>query len=95
MFPRRWAAAPSRHAVGHGAPVDRPQGLFELLSPRQREILQLIAEGRSTKEIAQLLEVTVKTVETHRADLMQRLGIRGIASLVRYAIRMGLLSPDA
>ncbi|NMG31619.1 response regulator [Aromatoleum evansii] len=63
------------------------------LTPRQREILQLIAEGKSTKEIAFRLEVSVKTVETHRAQLMERLGIRDVPGLTRYAIRIGLVSP--
>jgi DNA-binding NarL/FixJ family response regulator len=64
------------------------------LTPRQREILRLIAEGQSTREIAQTLFISIKTVETHRAQLMERLGIRDIAGLVRYAIRMGLVRPD-
>jgi DNA-binding NarL/FixJ family response regulator len=62
------------------------------LSPRQREILQLIAEGHSTKEIAHRLHLSIKTVETHRAQLMKRLGIYEIAGLVRCAIRMGLVT---
>jgi DNA-binding NarL/FixJ family response regulator len=65
------------------------------LTPRQREVLQLVAEGRSTKEIAFALEVSVKTVETHRAALMERLGIRDTASLVVYAVRNGLVSAEA
>jgi DNA-binding NarL/FixJ family response regulator len=64
------------------------------LTPRQREILQLIAEGRSTREIAERLHVSVKTVETHRAQLMDRLGIRDVAGLTRYAIRIGLVSDE-
>ena len=68
---------------------------IEQLTPRQREILQLIAEGRSTKEIAFLLNLSSKTVETHRAQLMERLGIRDVAGLVRYAIRQGLVSPES
>ena len=64
----------------------------ELLTPRQREILQLVAEGKSTKEIAAALELSIKTVETHRAQIMQRLQIRDVAGLVRYAIRAGLVS---
>jgi DNA-binding NarL/FixJ family response regulator len=64
------------------------------LSPRQREVLQLVAEGRSTKEIAFALAVSVKTVETHRAALMERLGIRDTASLVVYAVRNGLVSAE-
>lgn len=65
------------------------------LTGRQREILQLIAEGKSTKEIAAALAVGIKTVETHRAKLMERLGIHDVAGLVRFAIRAGLVSPDA
>ena len=64
------------------------------LTMRQREILQLIAEGHTTKQIAALLHLSEKTVETHRSQLMGRLGIRDIAGLVRYAIRTGLVSPD-
>lgn len=65
-----------------------------LLTSRQREILQLIAEGGSTREIAERLHISVKTVETHRAQLMQRLGIFDVAGLTRHAIRCGLVSPD-
>jgi DNA-binding NarL/FixJ family response regulator len=67
---------------------------LSLLTPRQKEILQLIAEGRSTKEIAHLLSLSIKTVETHRAQLMQRVGIRDVPGLVRYALRAGLIQPD-
>ena len=63
------------------------------LTPRQKEVLQLIAEGRSTREIAERLDVSVKTVETHRAHLMDRLDIRDVPGLVRLAIRAGLVSP--
>lgn len=62
------------------------------LTPRQREVLTLIAEGRSTKDIARALSISVKTVETHRAQLMDRLNIHDIARLVRYAIKIGLVS---
>jgi DNA-binding NarL/FixJ family response regulator len=61
------------------------------LTPRQREVLALIAEGRSTKDIARALSISVKTVETHRAQIMDRLGVRDLASLVRWALRNGLL----
>jgi DNA-binding NarL/FixJ family response regulator len=67
----------------------------ERLTPRQREILHLIAIGHTTKEIAQHLDISVKTVEMHRAQLMDRLGIHEIAGLVRYAIRTGLVASDA
>ena len=66
----------------------------DALTPRQREVLQLIAEGCSTKQIANRLDVGVKTIETHRAQLMDRLGIHGIAGLVRYAIRVGLVRTE-
>jgi len=66
----------------------------EPLTPRQREVLKRIAEGRSTKEIAFELNLSVKTVETHRAQIMERLGIRDVAGLVRYAMRAGLVPPE-
>jgi DNA-binding NarL/FixJ family response regulator len=66
----------------------------ELLTSRQREILQLVAEGRSTKDVANLLGLSVKTVETHRAQIMERLDIHDLAGLVRYAVRAGLVSPE-
>jgi len=65
----------------------------ERLTPRQREILQLIAEGHTAKQIAQRLAISIKTAETHRAQIMQRLGIHDLAGLVRYAIRTGLIAP--
>jgi DNA-binding NarL/FixJ family response regulator len=67
---------------------------LERLSPRHREILQLIAEGNTTKEIARNLNLSAKTVEMHRGQLMAALDIHDIAGLVRYAIRMGLITPD-
>jgi DNA-binding NarL/FixJ family response regulator len=72
--------------------IERP--VREELTPRQREIVQLIAEGENTKEIAFLLKVSVKTVEAHRAQLMDRLGIHHVAGLVRYAMRVGLVPPE-
>ena len=65
---------------------------IERLTARQREVLQLIAEGRSAKQIAQTRQISVKTVETHRAQLMERLGIYDLAGLVRYAIRTGIIA---
>jgi DNA-binding NarL/FixJ family response regulator len=69
-------------------------GALEQLTPRQREVLQLVAEGHSIKEIAQILRVSAKTVETHRAQLMERLDIHDVAGLVRYAIRVGVVASD-
>jgi len=61
------------------------------LTPRQRETLRLIAEGKNTKEIAHQLGLSAKTVETHRAQLMERLGIHEVAGLVKYALRTGVI----
>jgi DNA-binding NarL/FixJ family response regulator len=72
--------------------VGAEQPAADNLTPRQRQVLQLIAGGHSTKEIAYRLELSVKTVETHRAQLMERLQIHDIAGLVKYAIRSGLVT---
>lgn len=69
-----------------------PATAADPLTPRQREILVLLAEGLGTKEIAYRLGLSSKTVETHRAQLMERLGVRDLASLVRYAVKTGLVS---
>jgi DNA-binding NarL/FixJ family response regulator len=63
----------------------------EPISPRERQVLQLVGEGKSTKEIASILCISAKTVESHRARLMQKLDIHDVARLVRYAIRRGLV----
>ena len=65
------------------------------LTPRQRQILQLVAEGLGTRQIAERLFLSVKTVETHRAQIMQRLDIHDVPGLVRFAIRHGLLPPES
>jgi DNA-binding NarL/FixJ family response regulator len=72
----------------------RDQELFNKLTPRQSEILVLIAEGKSTKQIGRALDISVKTVESHRAQLTERLGIHDIAGLVRFAIKMGLVKVE-
>lgn len=63
----------------------------ETLTTRERHVLQLVAEGKSTKEVASDLQISVKTAETYRSRIMEKLGIRGIAGLVRYAIRSGVI----
>jgi len=68
-------------------PIDR-------LTPRQREVLRLIANGHTTKRIAQELNISIKTAETHRAQVMKELGVHDVAGLVRYAIHVGLVIPD-
>lgn len=66
----------------------------EVLTDREQEVLQLMAEGKSTKEIALKLHISVKTVETHRRQIMNKLGIHNVAELTKYAIRKGLTSLD-
>jgi len=85
-------------AVSKGVLADYVQRLradvqpAEHLSPRQREVLQLIAEGLSTKDIARRLELSVKTIETHRSGLMRQLDVHEVTGLVRYALKLGLLT---
>jgi len=74
--------------------LDTDQTPIERLTRRQREILQLIAEGNTVKEIAWELNLSAKTIETHRSQLMDRLDIHDVAGLVRYAMRMGIIEPD-
>lgn len=81
----------ARDLAGH---LTTERAGIERLTSRQREILQLIAERHNTKDIAQVLSISVKTVETHRAQLMDRLGIHDVPGLVRFAIRAGLVSLD-
>jgi DNA-binding NarL/FixJ family response regulator len=68
---------------------------LETLTPRQREILQLVAEGNTSKEIAEQLQLSFKTVEAHRAQIMERLGLQDVTGLVRFAVRVGLVTPEA
>ena len=65
---------------------------YDLLSAREREILQLVAEGKSSKEVANLLHLSVYTVETHRANIMQKLNLRGMPELILYAVRKGIVA---
>jgi len=74
--------------------LDKEQTSLERLAPRQREVLQLVAEGHTTKDIAKRLSISVKTAETYRGELVKALDIHDIASLTRYAIRVGLVSVD-
>jgi len=84
-----WAPCSGREApAGTDAPASKP------LSPREREVLQRIANGKSSKEIAASLDIGVATVETHRRQLMDKLGLRTIAELTKYAIKAGLASLD-
>jgi DNA-binding NarL/FixJ family response regulator len=80
-----------RLAIDAALAVRRP---LQKLSPRQREVLRLVAQGQATREIARRLKLSVKTIETHRAEAMKRLGIHDLAGLVRFAIRVGLVRTD-
>ena len=68
---------------------------IDALTPRQREVLQLVAEGNTSKDIADRLGLSFKTVEAHRAQIMERLGLHDVAGLVRFAMRMGLVRPES
>ena len=65
----------------------------QVLTAREEEVLKLVAEGHSSKEIAEILFISVKTVERHRANMLQKLGLRDRLELTRYAIRAGLIEP--
>lgn len=75
---------------GEQPPVDPLSGL----TGRKREVLQLVAEGKSSKQIASILGLSIKTVEAHRTQLMRQLGIHDIAGLARFAVRVGLIQPE-
>jgi DNA-binding NarL/FixJ family response regulator len=74
------------YLAAEGSPAER-------LTPRERQVLQLVAEGKTTKEIANIMGVSAKTSESHRLRIMHKLGIHTAAGLVRYAIREGLVNP--
>jgi DNA-binding NarL/FixJ family response regulator len=74
--------------------LDRVGETQSLLTPREREVLQLIAEGKTTRQVADILYVSVKTVETHRRQIMGKLGIHSVAGLTKYAIRQGITTAD-
>jgi DNA-binding NarL/FixJ family response regulator len=77
----------------HSPNGNSSSSVFLLLTPRERQVLQLIAEGRATKEIAADLKLSVKTIETHRRQLMEKLNLFSVAELTRYAVRGGLVAP--
>jgi len=88
------SALVSKHVAGSKSQAGAKRNSLDQLTPRQREILRLIAERQSTREIGKTLEISVKTVETHRAQLMERLNIHDIPGLVRFAMRAGLVSME-
>jgi DNA-binding NarL/FixJ family response regulator len=93
---RRRVVAPrgGDDAASGGREWTSERGQLSRLTPRQREILQLLAEGVSTRAMARTLSLSVKTIESHRAQLMERLGIHDVAGLVRFALRAGLVREE-
>lgn len=89
-----WFSPSVSRVVARGRSPGDASAIPDALTSRQREVLALMAQGRSTKAIAHELGLSVKTVETHRAQIMERLAIRDLAGLVRYALRTGLVPPD-
>jgi two-component system NarL family response regulator len=83
--------------INHSArnPAGTADAQNDSLSPREREVLQLLAEGNSSPEIAKQLFLATSTVETHRRNIMRKIGIHSVADLTKYAIREGLTSLDA
>jgi two-component system response regulator NreC len=85
--------SPSVSRAAVQAYLDKSELPKDPLTPREREVLQLIAEGKTTKEIAQMLSMSAKTAESHRGRIMEKLGIHNTAGLVRYSIRHGVIEP--
>jgi DNA-binding CsgD family transcriptional regulator len=77
--------------LGRTAAEGPAQGDSSRLSPRERQIVKLVAESKSNKEVANILQISVKTVESHRANIMEKLGLHSVTELVRYAIRNNIV----
>jgi len=88
-----------RHLIGHQGAVGHAKGgeaeasAHDGLTARAREVLQLLAEGKSNKEVASILGISTRTAQTHRAEIMHKLKLNSLSDLVRYAIRNGLIRP--
>lgn len=78
---------------GAGSKVEVPETVHDRLTSREREIVQLLAEGKSSKEVANSLNISVKTAETHRANIMRKLQLHTVSELVRYAVRNQIIEP--
>ncbi len=87
---RRTRKDPTRMPAGTGPATE---GFDGALTPRERQVLQLIADGRSSKEVAHRLQISVATVDTHRSNLKRKLNLHSVSQLVRYAIRHRLIEP--
>ena len=90
---RRYLSPALREVAGSGA-VDERAGPLESLSTRERQVLQLVVEGKSSAAIARIVHLSPKTVETYRSRLMKKLGVADVPSLVKFAIQHGLTPPD-
>jgi DNA-binding NarL/FixJ family response regulator len=75
----------------HGAAAGDGSAAYDALTPREREVMRLVCEGMYTKEIADALSISIKTVEHHRASVMKKLGMQNTVELVRYAVKLGLI----
>ena len=73
--------------------LEKPEPTEDRLTSREREILQLLSEGKSSKEVASVLDLSVKTAETHRSNIMRKLKIHNVTELVRYAVRNRIIEP--
>ncbi len=82
-----------RVVTHEGKTVGHVAGESEALTPRELEVLKLIAEGHTSKEIAAMLVISIKTVDRHRTNMLEKLGMRDRVELTRYAIRRGLIEP--
>jgi DNA-binding NarL/FixJ family response regulator len=85
----------ARDAVARGTAGGDGAGVFGRLTPRERQVLQLVSEGKATKQAARCLNLSVKTIETHRRSLMEKLDLHSVAELTKYAIREGLTTAQA
>jgi len=92
-FTSRVAETVLKRYLALRAAEDKSEAADEVLTSREREVLQLLAEGQSNKEVADLLGISTRTAETHRADIMRKLQLKSLSDLVRYAIRNGLIRP--
>jgi DNA-binding NarL/FixJ family response regulator len=94
FFTSRVAETVLKRYLAQGAAEDKADaGTFDALTPREREVLQLLAEGKSNKEVASILGISTRTAQTHRAEIMHKIQLKSLSDLVRYAIRNGLIRP--
>jgi DNA-binding NarL/FixJ family response regulator len=91
--PRATELILSNFNAKEGSPMSLPQSIGDRLTSREREIVQLLSEGKSSKEVASVLSISVKTAETHRANIMRKLEIHSVSELVRYAVRNQIIEP--